>query len=73
MDNWDKISGNLVKAELMRRGINYEQLQEKLEAIGVSETANSISLKLNRGKFSFAFFLQIMTAIDAKVFRLKDE
>lgn len=73
MDKWNTLSSNAVKAELTRRGISYEQLREKLEAIGVSETANSINIKLNRGTFSFVFFLQIMTAIDAKVFRLKDE
>ena len=73
MDHWKKDSSNILKAELSRRGISYAELQKKLAEIGVDETANSISVKVNRGTFSFMFFLQTMRAIGAKTVRLDED
>lgn len=67
---WKKYAKNLLKAELMRRGISYEMLVSKLNAIGVAENYNSVNTKLNRGSFSFAFALQCFKAIEAKEIRL---
>jgi hypothetical protein len=71
--DWKKLATNLLKAELTRRGLSYDELQKKLQSIGVKETANSINVKINRGTFSFAFFLQVMRAIEAKNFRVGEE
>lgn len=65
-NNWNVYAKNILKAELARRGINYKILREKLMEIGVSESLNSINLKINRGTFSFAFFIKAMKAIGAK-------
>ena len=70
---WKKRATNMIKAELMRRGITYDQLQEKLAAMGVDESANGINVKINRGTFSFVFFLQAMKAIGAKTLRLEHD
>jgi DNA (cytosine-5)-methyltransferase 1 len=70
---WSKHASNIIKSELIRRGISYDQLQEKMTKLGMTETANAINVKINRGTFSFAFFLQVMKAIDAKILRLEDE
>jgi hypothetical protein len=67
---WKKYAKNLLKAELMRRGISYEMLVAKLNAIGVPENYNSVNTKLNRGSFSFVFALQCFKAIEAKEIRL---
>ena len=72
-ENWKKKATNILKAEITRRGISYDQLQQKLALIGVEETANGINVKLNRGTFSFIFFLQTMQAIGAKTLRLEDD
>lgn len=69
---WQKKARNLLKAELAKRGIKYAELQEKLATIGVEETVNSINVKINRGSFSFVFFLQVMKAIDAKLVRFEE-
>lgn len=71
--DWKKQATNLLKAELTRRGLTYDQLQKKLLSLGVKETANSINVKINRGTFSFIFFLQVMHAIEAKNFRIGEE
>lgn len=69
-EEWKKNAKNMLKAELKRRGIDYEMLVAKLKAIGVDESYNSVNTKLNRGSFSFVFALQCFKAMDAKEIRL---
>lgn len=70
--NWNKLATNLLKAELTRRGISYDMLQVKLSKLGIQETANSINVKINRGAFSFVFFLQCSKAIGIQNLRLDE-
>ena len=70
--DWNKIASGIIKAELKRRDISYEQLVAMLEKIGVQETHASILNKMSRGSFQFAFFLQCAVAIDMKDLRLDD-
>ena len=69
---WSKLASSIVKAELARRDISYDKLQQKMAEFGIKETANAINVKINRGTFSFAFFLQVMQAIGAHTLRLVD-
>lgn len=69
-EDWKRHAKNILKSELTRRGINYETLAMKLQAIGVEENYNSVNTKLNRGSFSFVFALQCLKAIEAKEIRL---
>jgi len=70
--DWDNLAKNMLKSELKKRGISYEQLQEKLALLGVKETVNNINRKINRGSFQFIFFLQCATAIGIKNLRLDE-
>ena len=75
MDNnpdWTKLASGLIKAELKRRNISYEQLMILLEKIGVHETHASILNKMSRGTFQFTFFLQCAAAMGLKTLRLDD-
>lgn len=65
-NSWSKLAAGVLKAELKRRNINYEELVLLLEKIGVKETHVSILSKMSRGTFQFAFFLQCARAIDMK-------
>ena len=67
---WKNSAKNMLKAELQLRGISYEQLVIKLQALGVDESYNSVNTKINRGSFSFIFVLQCLTAIGANEIRL---
>lgn len=71
-DEWSRRAANLLKAELARSGQTYDDLIQKLKAIGVEETYKSISAKINRGTFSFAFFMQCMEAMSIKTVRLAE-
>ena len=70
--DWDHLAKNLLKSELKKRGISYEQLHEKLAAMGVNEAVNNINRKINRGSFQFIFFLQCAAAIGIKNLRLDE-
>lgn len=72
-EDWAALSKGLLKAELVKRGINYQQLAERLEKLGVQYTTENLTNKINRGKFSTMFLLQCLEAIDCKVLRVSDE
>jgi hypothetical protein len=67
---WEAKVKGLLKAELKRRNVSYNQLVEKLAAIGVSETEPNIRNKLARGKFTAVFLVQCLEAIGASELRL---
>lgn len=68
--DWKASAKNILKAELKRKGVDYDTLAEKLNELGVEENYNSINTKINRGTFTFQFFLQCMEAIGANEIRL---
>jgi GMP synthase, PP-ATPase domain/subunit len=51
-------------------GVNYEALIQRLAIIGVDESYTGIVNKINRGTFSFVFFMQCMEALGVNEFRL---
>jgi Domain of unknown function (DUF6471) len=62
---WEAKVKGLFKGELKRRGVSYNQLVEKLAAVGVTETEPNIRNKLARGKFTAIFLVQVLEAIGA--------
>lgn len=66
MVNWEREAKALLKAELTRAGVTYQELASRLEALGVQDNPPAISNKISRGKFTFVFFLQCMTALGAE-------
>ena len=69
-DEWKDYAKGLIKAEIARKNISLIDLSKKLEAMGISETPQNISNKINRGNFGVIFMLQILKAIDCKEIRL---
>ncbi len=70
--DWNRFATNTLKAELARAGIGYEELINRLAAIGVQESYGGIANKINRGAFTFAFFAQCMEALGVHNIRLTD-
>ena len=68
---WQKKATNLLKAELARKGIGYDELRQALEKIGIEKSTNNINVTINRGTFSFLFFLQCAEAIQLDKIQLK--
>ena len=70
--NWESKVKGLLKAELKRRNVTYQQLAAKLAEIGVAETPENIANKISRGKFSAVFLLQCLEVIGCQTIRLSD-
>lgn len=71
-NEWEERAANILKAQLKLKGVTYSQLVEKLGEIGVDEKEANIRNKLSRGKFSAAFMLQCLSAIDANKLVLEE-
>lgn len=67
---WEKKATNLLKSELAKRGLNYENLSIELSKIGIDKTPENINKTINLGKFSFNFFLQCAEALGITELRL---
>jgi hypothetical protein len=70
-NHWNLEARNLLRAELVRRGVTYKQLARLLPAVGRYETEDFITSKMARGKFQLAFFLQCMWAIGSKTLHIQ--
>lgn len=68
-DDWNQRATNLLKSELARAGVGYEELIRRLKEIGVEESYKGVANKINRGAFSFAFFMQCMKVLGNDVVR----
>ncbi|HIP26477.1 MAG TPA: hypothetical protein EYG80_02350 [Flavobacteriaceae bacterium] len=69
-DIWNEKASNILKSELVRKNIDYNELSILLNTLGIQENYNSIANKLSRGTFSFAFFLKCMEAIKVATLKL---
>ncbi|WP_029009603.1 DUF6471 domain-containing protein [Azospirillum halopraeferens] len=69
-DEWADLVKRLLRAEMTRRGVTYEDLTEKLAGIGVHDTAVNIRNKVARGKFTAVFLVQCLEAIGCKTLAL---
>jgi len=72
-DEWAIHTKGMLKAELTRRDIGYQQLVQLLRGMGIEETPENLANKINRGKFSAVFFLQCLEAIGCKIIHISDE
>ena len=68
--DWQGMVKGMLKAEVKRRNMTYEQLSAKLAEIGVHETPTNLRTKISRGGFSAVFFVQCLKAMGAKSLRL---
>lgn len=60
---WREQVKGILKAELKRRNVSYQQLAERLAAIGVHDTPANIANKISRGSFTAVFMVQCLEAI----------
>jgi hypothetical protein len=70
--DWESLARNMLRAELMRRGLSYARLVELLARVGIEETEAAIKNKVSRGRFTHVFFLQSMVAIGAEWIQVPD-
>ena len=68
-DEWKDYAKGLLKAEIARKNLSLIDVAKKLEAMGISESPQNISNKINRGTFGAIVMLQIVTAIGCREIR----
>ncbi|MFN3989176.1 MAG: DUF6471 domain-containing protein [Erythrobacter sp.] len=61
--SWEELAKNLVRAEMMRRGVSFATLPDLLAKIGVTDNETNLRNKVGRGRFTIVFFLQCMKAL----------
>ena len=72
-DDWNRRAANFLKGELARAGVGYEELSRRLSAIGVHEKYKGLASKINRGAFTFMFFMQCMRVLGKTTVRLDSD
>lgn len=70
--DWQLDARRLLRAQLALKDMGYKELSRALETLGIEESPKVLSNKINRGTFSFAFFLQCMRALGIRTVTLPD-
>ena len=70
---WAEDVKRLLRAEMTRRGITYEELAQRLASVGVRDTAVNLRNKVARGRFSAVLLLQCLRAIGVRALRLNED
>lgn len=70
LEQWAK---RQIRAQMALRGMRYKQLHARLEKLGGVETEAQLIRKINRGRFSAAFFLQCLLAMGVADLKLPEE
>lgn len=68
--DWKAQAKKIIRSELRRRDLNYADLAERMEGIGLKVNYRTIENKIASGGFSTVFFLQVMEAIGVKNLKL---
>ncbi|MBE1301536.1 MAG: hypothetical protein GJ680_16740 [Alteromonadaceae bacterium] len=64
--DWRKIVQRLIKAEMSLKGVKYQDLSDKLLAIGVKQSADNLRNKVNKGILGADLLLQLVYVLDTK-------
>ena len=62
--DWRKLTSRLIKSEMTKRNIKYEDLSKRLEQLGTQQTAPNLRNKINRGILGADLFIQILVALN---------
>jgi hypothetical protein len=61
-----------LKSELVKRDLNYVKLAKMMNEKGFKENGDTLRTKINRGTFSFYFFLEVCETIGLDI-KLEDK
>ena len=64
--DWEELVKNMLRAEMMRRGVSYAALAERLAAFGVVDNELNLRNKVSRGRFTAVFLAQCLKALDVE-------
>ena len=70
--DWRKVVKRLLKAELAKKGIKYQDLSDKLSAVGVDQSADNLRNKINKGILGSDLLFQIIFVLNIKQIKCED-
>ena len=62
-DHWESEAASILKSLLARDDVGYKKLVLELAKLGIQESERALRNKINRGAFSFPFFLSCLVAL----------
>lgn len=71
-DPWVKLVKGILRAEMTRRSMTYEQLAERLAEFDVKDSAVNLRNKVARGGFSAVFWVQCLRALGVRQIDISD-
>jgi hypothetical protein len=69
---WAEEAKRILRAEMVRRGVTYDELAKKLAEMGVEQSPPSLRMTINRGRFRAMLLLQCLTAMRCQSLRISD-
>lgn len=69
---WEELAKNVLRAEMMKNGVSYATLAERLGAFGIADNELNLRNKVSRGRFTAVFFMQCLTALKADWIKVPD-
>lgn len=63
---WRMVVQRIVRSEMSLRGVKYQGLSDKLAEIGVTQTADNLRNKVNKGILGADLLLQILFVLKAR-------
>lgn len=64
--DWRQLVERLLKAEMSRRGVKYQDLSDRLSSIGIDQSADNLRNKVNKGILGADLLLQIMFVLNVR-------
>lgn len=65
-NDWRELVSRLIKSEMSKRKVKYEDLSQRLAQLGTSQSAANLRNKINRGILGADLLLQIMLVLNIK-------
>jgi hypothetical protein len=63
---WEELVKNVLRAEMMRRGVSYAALAERLAVFGITDNELNLRNKVSRGRFTAVFLMQCLKALEVE-------
>jgi hypothetical protein len=70
--DWRQLVQRLLKGEMSRRGVKYQDLSQRLLSIGVNQSADNLRNKVNKGIMGADLLLQIMYVLNMRRIERED-
>ncbi|MBC3764758.1 DUF6471 domain-containing protein [Neptunicella marina] len=69
---WRQLVQRLLKAEMSRRGVKYQDLSDRLSSMGIDQSADNLRNKVNKGILGADLLLQIMFVLNVRRIERED-